>query len=121
MIIRPYDTGIEPCDTGGDDDDPVQMVWHNHERVQFRVGKMVRNIQPALYDKASRVIQPHLAVNHVTEQDFPVVRTDRHEVSPFLPVIIIAQTDGLPMVFLRVEPHGLIPFIVGANDYSPLP
>jgi hypothetical protein len=85
------------------------MVGHYSIAIQFHLGKMEGNLQPALLDKSSRLIQLNLTVHYLPEQTGPVMCADGHEIRPQLRIIISLQTDGSPMNLL---------LIVGCEHFS---
>ena len=58
MIIRPYMAGWL------DDNDSMQVVWHDHELIQFSHWEMCRNGLPALLHVVASFIQNYTAFHN---------------------------------------------------------
>lgn len=47
-------------------------------------------------------VQTHLPIYDVSKQEVPLLYTERHEIGPGLPVIIVSQTQGRAVINLRL-------------------
>ena len=90
-----------------DHNDSVHMIWHYHERIQFRSGKPAWQCLPNRPHHPSGIIQPHLSAIRTSQRARPIPRADRHEVRPWLGIVMSLEADGAAMVFVRVVCHGL--------------
>lgn len=92
MAIRPYGfiPLVAPTIRIYDIDDPVKMVWHNHEFVldQFDPGADLRGLQPFFAHDPAKIIQQHFIIDDLTEQSFMVVGDDGDEIRPLAGVIV---------------------------------
>jgi hypothetical protein len=50
------------------------MVRHYHERIQHDLAADLRRPQPFLPNDLPQFVQPHLTIDNLTEQAFPIVR-----------------------------------------------
>lgn len=91
-IFRPYDWGLD------DKKNTVNMVGHHHQRVQRHLWKMIGNLIPAGLGRSTRIIQPHLAINDITEQAFMPMRTNGDEIRPGRGIIVSRKPNGLAFV-----------------------
>lgn len=66
---------ILPC-VVGDNNNPVNMIRHDHEFIHSNLWKMGWNIIPALTCNIPPIVQPHFSIHDFPEQAFPVLRTD---------------------------------------------
>jgi hypothetical protein len=89
----------------GDHDDSVNMIRHDDKRIQFNHRETMRNVLPTTPGDFARIVQMHLAVDHMAEQACVFPRAHLHEIRPRLGVIISIQAGGTPMVFVRVVFH----------------
>ena len=55
---------------------------------------MVWDILPTTPGDFARLIQPHFAVHHMAEQARAVPRADRHEIGPWLGIVMSFEADG---------------------------
>ncbi len=85
--------------------DSVNVIGHDHERVQLDAGEMAGNVIPARLNQFATFVQPYLTAGHLPEQAFPTVRADRHEIRAGLRVVVPFQPNGLAMPPLGIAPH----------------
>jgi len=78
----------------------MDVIRHHDERVQFDRREPARQSIPFRQNHPSRIVQLHLATDHVAEQTRPILGADGDEIRPHLRIIVILQTDGPAMVFL---------------------
>lgn len=88
-----------------DDDDAVDVVGHDDERVHHHVGPYLRRPVPFVGDDVAVRVSVHAVVDHVAEKTGASAGAYRDEIRPGLRVIIPAQADGLAVVFLGVVRH----------------
>jgi hypothetical protein len=80
--------------------DPMHMVWHDHEGIHLRVREMSRNFVPAgLYDPSQRV-DSHQAFDHLSKQTFPPEGNHADKIPACLGIIVPFQPDGMPASLL---------------------
>jgi hypothetical protein len=68
-------------------DDNVDVIGHDHERVDRNLYKSVRNTAPHFVYDPPGLTQLNIAVHNITEQASPLVRHDRNEIQPRLGII----------------------------------
>lgn len=68
-------------------DDSVHMVWHDDPRVQFDMGIMIWKVIPCGLNNPPRSVQPHFAVNDLSEKRDSVLSANGDEICPILTVI----------------------------------
>jgi hypothetical protein len=81
------------------------MVGHDDKGIQFSQREMVRDILPTAPRDFARVVQMLLAVDHVPEQGRSFVGAYRHEIRPWLGIIVSIQADGTAMMSVWVVSH----------------
>ena len=64
----------------GDNDDSVHVVGHNHKRIQINRGETTWQRLPFRQRHPTGVVQPHLAVHHLTEYMLAVLRAYGHKI-----------------------------------------
>jgi hypothetical protein len=97
--LRPYGIGL--C--FGDLDDDVNVIGHHDKNVNLDGGKTLRQGLQNLEHDASSFIQNDLRFLNATQQELLFVNADGHEVRTWTRVIVVFQSDGLAMVFIRIE------------------
>jgi hypothetical protein len=85
---------------GFHDDDPVDVIRHDAEYIQFDGGKPNRHCIPFLQDDPSRVVQVHLTIDYASEEARPILYADGNEIRSGLRIIVPFQAKGSAMVFL---------------------
>lgn len=70
-----------------ENDDPVQMIWHDNEVIQFNGWKMFRYIQPMFVNGPSDFGQVHVVIFDLSENAGLVLRTNRYVIPPYPRVI----------------------------------
>lgn len=99
---RPYISAVE-------NENPVNVVWHDDERIKVRKREMSGDFMPAGGDNLTPFVQPHLIPNNLPEHAFLPIAANGDEVRAFLPVIIAAQPNGLPvMIFAVIRQDALL-------------
>lgn len=62
-------------------EDTMQVVWHNHEYIQFNRWEMLWNLSPATFDIfAEPGEQYNIILGDVAEQMQSLMRKNRHEI-----------------------------------------
>jgi hypothetical protein len=56
--------------------DSMNMIGHNHKRIQFGLQKMVWNFMPYKFNRLSYLIQSYFTINKIPEQAFFVIGTN---------------------------------------------
>ena len=87
-------------------DNPVKMVRHDREFIRRRVWKKSRDLFPLMFHNYAEFIQTHIPVDNIPKQAFPIVCADGYEIPSRLGIIVSFQTDGTPMVDLKIVFHG---------------
>ena len=85
-----------------DDDDSVDVVGHHHKGVHFDVGEAVGHFLPNARDHRSGLVQPHLPVHHVAEQEQTRLDDNGHEVDARLRVVVPLQPKRTAVTAARV-------------------
>jgi len=80
------------------DDDTVDMVRHDHKRIQFDIGAEDAGANPFFVNNSSKRIHSHLPTHHLAKQTHPTLRADRNEIRARLGVIVTLQADGTPVM-----------------------
>ncbi len=70
---------------------PMNMVWHDHKRIQFHFREVAWNLIPAARHRLTRVIAHHFPVQNRAEEVGVAARADRHEVGAGLCVIVVGE------------------------------
>ncbi len=96
---------LRPYNGTGNGNDSVQVIGHDHPRVQFEMGKMLWNCLPAIPRYLLPFIQPHLPIHDLAHQALPTLDTDGHEIGPGRPVVATGQAYGTPVVLGRIVFH----------------
>lgn len=76
----------------------VQMIGHNHERIQFDRLMVICQPRPILSHDVPVGVQPHRIVHDFTEDRCMLVWTYDDKIRACLAVIVILQADGVPMM-----------------------
>ncbi|HWQ99604.1 MAG TPA: hypothetical protein VN397_02015 [Candidatus Methylomirabilis sp.] len=76
-----------------DDEEAVHVIRHDDEFVQENVGVVVWEIDPGIHRDCSKVIQPHFSANNLPKEAFVSMRIDRHEIFPWLRIIVALEAD----------------------------
>ena len=58
----------------------MHMVWHYDERIQLNRWKTPRGFVPCLGNHVSRIAWYYQFVDHIPEQQLPLMRTYRDEI-----------------------------------------
>jgi hypothetical protein len=84
----------------------MDMIWHDHVRIQRHVGNMLWNVSPTLHPNLPVRVQSHLAAHDLAEQALVAMRANRNEIRAGRCVVVPAKADRMSMVLERVVPHG---------------
>jgi hypothetical protein len=68
----------------------MDVVGHNHERVEIDVGKRFQQFVPPLDHHSTSIALEHVTVDDLAKQACPILDTGGHEVKSGLPVIVSA-------------------------------
>ena len=71
-----------------DQDDCVDVVWHDDELVQFDRRKSFGQFTPDALDHLPGLVQAHLFVNHVAKETQVFLNGNGHEVGADLCVVV---------------------------------
>ena len=95
----------------------MNMIRHDHERVQFDMRIMLRQLLPCRFHDPACFTQNDMILNDVAQDAGSVANTDRHEIRPRLGVIVLSQAQGSAPVRDDVgsSDHGYSRFRVRAN------
>jgi hypothetical protein len=63
------DTQVGPY---GNDDNPMEMIWHDHEFAGFDRGEFFVQFTPPTFNHATGIVQPHLPIHNLPKQTFPI-------------------------------------------------
>ena len=80
----------------------MNVVGHDHERVQVQFAPDLLGCQPFREDDLPPGVPPHFAIDHLTQQALAAVHADRHEVGTGRGIVESGQPDRLAMVFVRI-------------------
>ena len=94
-----------PYGRGGDDEDAVEMVRHDDERVQVDIRDVVRDGGPTAGDDLAQLVRLEYAVHHVTEDMVTLAGADGDEVGACLGVVVFTEADGAPLDAIRNPGH----------------
>ena len=72
-----------------EDEDPVNVVWHDHEGVQLDVREMRWNGAPAAVADPSDLAEAHTAGHDFTQERCTPVGADRDEIGPGSAVVVL--------------------------------
>jgi hypothetical protein len=81
----------------------MKMIGHHLKRARLKKTKPFRQCQPFPLDDFACIIQPHYAIDYFPKQALPVPSNDGYKISAWLGIIIIGQTNGMPVMFLQIE------------------
>ena len=93
------------CIIIGDLDDGVKMVWHNHIFMAYNVGISVGQPTVFFLHHPSGIVQVHGAIGDGTEQCATVMHTDGNEIKTLAGIIVITQTNGTTVMYVRIIDH----------------
>ena len=94
--LRPY---ITYCNYS------VDMIWHYHKFIAFRIYKMARDCIPTFHYDFTVLIKQDFTILNFPEYTFFVPCTYRYKICTCLRIIIILQADGTAVVFFWVITH----------------
>ncbi len=80
-------------------DDPVEVVGHHDEGVEFHPRKVVGNLQPTSAHNPAEPVQYYLFVHNRSENALALVAANSHEIEARPGIVIISQADGATMAF----------------------
>ncbi len=81
------------------ENDPVDMIWHNNIRPQRRVRKMFRHSQPAILDDPSTIVQDNMSILNLTKNTPFVFNAYGYKIPAFCRIIPMRQTRRAGTVF----------------------
>ena len=84
---------------GGDLDDTVQVVGHDHILMEDRLRVMGRDLLPAGIDNAPQRIEVHLVMVYVAEQRPVVMGAEGNEIECLARIIEVFQPDRMTVFF----------------------
>src|SRR3972149_945057 len=84
-MLRPYVV---------DDDDAVNMIWHDYERVGGHPREMDRNLAPTRIDGLAIPVHPHNAVDDLAEHGLPVLGDHGDVIGAGQRVVVGGEADG---------------------------
>jgi hypothetical protein len=87
----------------GDNDDAVYVIGHDNKGIQFNKREMVRNVLPTTPGDFASLVQPHFFIDNLAEKAFPIAGANRHEIRPWLGIIMSLQADGMAIVSAQVD------------------
>ncbi|MGB9634530.1 MAG: hypothetical protein ACPL8I_14425, partial [Chloroflexaceae bacterium] len=91
-----------------DPQNAVDVIRHNHERIQFHMGKMHGNVQPTLFGNTSGTVQLHPSFAYLPKEVRSVVSDNGNEICPDPSVIVPFQANATAVVTFGVVIHGLL-------------
>ena len=85
-----------------DEEDTVNMVWHDDKRVHGCVGEMGRDGIPVCLHEAAQCVDPHFPTRHLAKNMFAPEGNDGEEIATRLGVIVSFQANGCAVVSLGI-------------------
>ena len=76
------------------DENAMDMVWHDHEFISSDVGIVLDEIIPALPHDLSVRVETHFPVDHISKETLPLVGDNSDKVPAWLGIVIAGQTQG---------------------------
>src|SRR5258706_7107169 len=89
----------------GDGDDRVDMVRHYDKCIQFDRRKFAGNLTPPSLNHLPGIIQLHYLVHYSAEEIHSILSADGDEVGARRGVVIAAQANRSPIMFIGIESH----------------
>lgn len=83
----------------------MHVIRHHHKRVGFHARMTIRQLLPNRVDHFTAMIDAHGAINDLSEQTFPSLSANGHEVRTRLRIIVSPQPYGAAVTLLTVEGH----------------
>ena len=83
----------------------MKMIGHNDHLHTFDIGKMFGTMVIPFLHHPSGIVQVHGAIGNGTEQCATVMHTDGNEIKTLAGIIVITQTDGTTVVYVRIIDH----------------
>lgn len=99
--------------TRGDDNDAMQMIWHDGIFIGFHIGVMKRKFIPAFADNPPILTQTRFPFNHLAEQTILTMYANRDKIRTGLAVVISPQAQRTTIAFFAVKLQ-LMPLCRGA-------
>src|SRR3972149_1000861 len=84
---------VPPYGMSCEHDNPVQVIWHNDERVQFDFFPYRCGTGPFRFDNPASLVEVHLPSNYLPKHARLSPGTDRHEVCPRSRVVVSRKAD----------------------------
>ncbi len=78
----------------------MNMVGHDHKRIELHLGKMLRDLFPAKHHRVSCRVAQHFPLHNITEKASMGAAADGHEISVGLTVIVVGKPQPAPLRFL---------------------
>ena len=79
----------------------MNMVWHDHGRIEFYVGKVKRNLLPKASNRLAGGVEQHRSIQDLAEKAGVAARADSHEVGAGLSIIVVAKSQAAPARLFR--------------------
>lgn len=70
---------------------PVKMVWHNHDFVDFDIVETSLEVIPSVENSATSRIRAHHIVFDVAAKTCAMLNTDRYAIGARLRIIVLTQ------------------------------
>ena len=86
-------------------DDPMYMIWHNHEGIEFYIRITGRSIFPARLNNLTEWVQPHRLINNFSEEAFPPLCAKGDKICPGLGIVVHFKAERAAMMSFRIRFH----------------
>ena len=80
------------------DDNSVNMIWHNNKCIQFHIRVMIWQIIPNAVHDSPCIVQSHFPSHHLAEQARTVMRANGDKIRPDLRIIVSLDADAAAVV-----------------------
>lgn len=88
-------------------DNAVNVVGHHNIFIQYGIGKMRRNLRPALSRDFTKFIQSHNPIHHIAKQAGAILCAYGNEIRACLRVVVTFKPNAVAVMDVRVVFHSL--------------
>jgi hypothetical protein len=114
--IAAIDPGWVPHGCIVQNQNPVNMIWHDNKLIQGQIQKMARQGLPDRSHPLPQFIQPHFPIHHLSKPTDPIACTNGNEIGSWGGIIVSFEANRSSMVNIRVVLHG-IPIALSDSEF----
>ena len=79
---------------------PMDVIGHDDKYVNIDIWEMFWDINPGLFNNLTDLVQYNLTIDYFTKEILSLMADNRHEIGPWLGIIVFLQSNGLALVLL---------------------